>query len=643
MDRASAAPADSVLLAISDRARGLDDPRAIVEAAVCALGRHLNAQRVGYGEVQPDGETILLETSYVDAAAPIHGLFRLDDFGPQSIAVQRTGASVAQDDVLAEPDQNHAQWAAIDTRAFASVPLLRDGRLRATLFVNFRTPHAWTAEDLSLIESVASRLWDSLERARAEDALRTSEARLALSEEALRLATEAGEVGTWDLDLTTNVLIWPPRTKAMFGLSPDAPCSMDDFYNGLHPHDRHFVTAAFDAATDPARRLPYDVEYRTIGKEDGVVRWVEARGRGIFDEQGRCVRAIGAAIDITARKAAEERLISEALAHAQDSLALIFNASAEGLTLCRLIRDEHGEVVDYQVVDVNPAHERLTGATRAQMLAKPVSQIAPPVSPQWFDTARLAVSTGAVQTFEVKSPATGIWLDVHVAPVSGDVFAQTFIDITAKRALEEQRLRFVEEMNHRVKNNFQLVSSVLDLQARRTSSVEAREQLLNAQHRITILAELHNSLAFTPGASAVDFADYLNTLCNKLRGLIDEPARIVLEVSAEPAVLDSDIAVPLGFVVNELVTNAIKYAFPAPAAGVINVSFDQEKGAYRLRVADGGKGLSAEVETKSSGLGMRLVHSFVQQVGGRLEVSHKTGVSYIVRIPVNPADTAFVL
>jgi two-component sensor histidine kinase len=229
-----------------------------------------------------------------------------------------------------------------------------------------------------------------------------------------------------------------------------------------------------------------------------------------------------------------------------------------------------------------------------------------------------------------------------VAPVSGDVFAQTFIDITAKRALEEQRLRFVEEMNHRVKNNFQMVSSVLDLQARRTSSVEAREQLQNAQSRITILAELHNSLAFTPGASTVDFAAYLNTLCDKLLGLIDEPERIVLAVSAEPALLDSDIAVPLGFVVNELVTNAIKYAFPPPASGAINVSFDQKENGYRLRIADGGKGLSAEVETKSSGLGMRLVHSFVQQVGARLEVSHESGVSYAVYIPVKANDSAVV-
>ncbi len=128
---------------------------------------------------------------------------------------------------------------------------------------------------------------------------------LALSEETLRLSTDAAEIGMWDLDLTTGVLNWPPRTKAMFGISADAPYSMADFYAGLHPEDRARTTEAFAAALDPALRQTYDVEYRAIGKEDGRVRWVAARGRGLFDDAGRCVRAIGTAIDITNRKQAE--------------------------------------------------------------------------------------------------------------------------------------------------------------------------------------------------------------------------------------------------------------------------------------------------------------------------------------------------
>jgi PAS domain S-box-containing protein len=147
------------------------------------------------------------------------------------------------------------------------------------------------------------------------------------SEEQLRLATDAAEIGMWDVDTVADVLFWPPRVKAMFGISPDVPVSMADFYNGLHPGDQEATAKAYAAACDPALRALYDVEYRTIGKEDGVVRWVAAKGRGIFNEKDECIRVLGTAIDITAHKQAEARRIfmlelSDALRHGSTDDAL---------------------------------------------------------------------------------------------------------------------------------------------------------------------------------------------------------------------------------------------------------------------------------------------------------------------------------
>jgi PAS domain S-box-containing protein len=138
-------------------------------------------------------------------------------------------------------------------------------------------------------------------------------------EEQLRLATDAAEVGLWDVDMVTDTLYWPARVKAMFGISPDVPVSMADYYAGLHPDDHDHTAASFAAACDPALRAVYDVEYRTIGKEDGVIRWIAAKGRGVFDGEARCIRVIGTAIDISARKAAETALLeSEERARAAD-------------------------------------------------------------------------------------------------------------------------------------------------------------------------------------------------------------------------------------------------------------------------------------------------------------------------------------
>ena len=129
-----------------------------------------------------------------------------------------------------------------------------------------------------------------------------------LSEETLALAVQAARLGTWDLDLLTGALSWSPLCRAMWGVGPDAPVDMAVLRAGLHPDDRERVLGLIDAATAPGSRGEYDTEYRTVGIEDGVTRWLSARGRCLFDADGRGVRMIGLSVDITAQKEADSRL-----------------------------------------------------------------------------------------------------------------------------------------------------------------------------------------------------------------------------------------------------------------------------------------------------------------------------------------------
>ncbi|ESQ85702.1 hypothetical protein AEAC466_00595 [Asticcacaulis sp. AC466] len=156
-------------------------------------------------------------------------------------------------------------------------------------------------DDTGTISGIFCEGFDVTEAHKAEEALRRSE-------EQLRLATEAAGIGLWDVDLTSGQLYWQPRVKAMFGLSADVPAIIDHYIEGLHPEDRDETRAKFAAATDPALRATYDAEYRTVGIDDGVIRWISSRGRGIFNDEGVCVRVVGTAADITARKQAEEKL-----------------------------------------------------------------------------------------------------------------------------------------------------------------------------------------------------------------------------------------------------------------------------------------------------------------------------------------------
>ena len=233
---------------------------------------------------------------------------------------------------------------------------------------------------------------DATEERRTEAALRTSE-------ESLRLATDAAEVGTWDLDLTTGVLTWSDRTKAAFGISPGVPCSMDDFYAGLHPDDREATSAAFGSAIDPVDRATYDVEYRTVGKEDRIVRRVAAKGKGIFDDQGRCLRAVGTAIDVTERRAADERLqalnidLEEQIAERTLARGRLWELSSDLMS----VANAEGYLEAF-----NPAWQQTLGWSEAELAATPFRDLLHPedlarTMEGWID---LTVRNAPVVNFE---------------------------------------------------------------------------------------------------------------------------------------------------------------------------------------------------------------------------------------------------
>jgi PAS domain S-box-containing protein len=145
---------------------------------------------------------------------------------------------------------------------------------------------------------------ETTERVRVERDLRESEERL-------RVATEAAAIGTWDFDPVSGVLRWDDRCKALFGLPPTATIDYDVFLAGLHPDDREAVDKSVQAALDPVGPGSYDVEYRTVGLEDGVERWIAATGRSIFANgtgAKRAVRFTGTVIDISEKIAAQVAL-----------------------------------------------------------------------------------------------------------------------------------------------------------------------------------------------------------------------------------------------------------------------------------------------------------------------------------------------
>jgi two-component sensor histidine kinase/CheY-like chemotaxis protein len=208
----------------------------------------------------------------------------------------------------------------------------------------------------------------------------------------------------------------------------------------------------------------------------------------------------------------------------------------------------------------------------------------------------------------------------------------------AKRRAEE-RIRaslrekevLLQEIHHRVKNNLQVVSSLLGLQSKRTKDAEVREMLRNTQNRIKSMALIHEKLYQAESMARIDFADYLRSLLSHLHvSHAVNGQDVLLKADVEDVPVSIDIAVPCGLMINELVTNALKHAFPEGRRGEISVGLQAEAGQQLvLTVTDNGVGFPKDFDIRDpASLGLQLVNGMTHQLGGTLELVGGHGTTF---------------
>ena len=199
-------------------------------------------------------------------------------------------------------------------------------------------------------------------------------------------------------------------------------------------------------------------------------------------------------------------------------------------------------------------------------------------------------------------------------------------DVTEQRRLEHEHAAaheritvLLQELTHRVKNSLQIIAAMVSIEARSHKSGEGKAALERVSHRISALGQLYSQLSKANTVEAVDAATYLDELCRDLIASVHKEGgtSIVLETDIESELLPTDRAITIGLMVNELVTNALKYAFPGDTKGTVLVTLKRAPGELRLTVSDDGKGV--DPRRADSGLGGRLVEGFAQQLGGQLK------------------------
>jgi two-component sensor histidine kinase len=207
-------------------------------------------------------------------------------------------------------------------------------------------------------------------------------------------------------------------------------------------------------------------------------------------------------------------------------------------------------------------------------------------------------------------------------------------DSVKTEAAAREKEILLREIHHRVKNNMQILTSLLRLQARRANSAQLRTVLQESEGRIRSMGLLHEKLYQSESVSTIDMNGYLRSLTNELLR-VNTPAgkRREVRLNVNNINLGMDTALPCGLIVTELVSNALKYAFPDHPEGIIYVSISLEQsGEYSLVVWDNGVGIPQDMDiTKTESLGMRLVTMLSDQLNGKFEYANNQGTRWEIK------------
>ncbi|GEO17115.1 hypothetical protein MAE02_48110 [Microvirga aerophila] len=679
------------LLDLSDRLRSLADPRTVIETAQEALGRHLGANRVGYGEVEETARYFTTDRNWTDGSVPSReGTHDLAGFGPDVLAALHAGIPLLVSNVACDPrtsaPESLAAFDAIDTRAVITASLVKEGRMRAALYVHAREPRPWLEHDAELVTEVAERTWAAVERARSEAALRERESRLRQLNDTLEHRIEAALAERNLLATiveTTDALVqvidheyrWLAINKAcsdgyqrIYGKRPEIGGSLLELLS-----DRPEQQAAAKALWSRALAGEAFTQVSEFGDRELDSRFYEMRFEVLRAPDGSQIGAFLTGRDVTER-VAEQRRLAEAQAARRQADALYrayFENAPEALFVVG-VEPDGGFVVE----EVNPAHEASVGFKIEDIRGKRIEDILlPSVAERVLEAYRYVVETGTIYQYrEIFDLAGGPqhW-DTSLVPVrdadgrivrlmgsSRNVTRQ----VTAEEALRQsQKMESMGQLTGGVAHDFNNlltpIVGALDMLQSRGIGGEREQRLIaaaaqSAERAKTLVQRL---LAFARRQplqmTAVDVGKVVRGMTDLVASTTGPQVRVVVEVAEDlpPAKADPN---QLEMALLNLAVNARD---AMPSGGMLRITASAETiqagaggmlqaGRYIcLSVADTGVGmdevtLARAVEPffstkgigKGAGLGLSMVHGLASQLGGTLSIKSKVGLGTNVEL-----------
>ncbi len=359
----------------------------------------------------------------------------------------------------------------------------------------------------------------------------------------------------------------------------------------------------------------------------------------IFNDDGEVVEISGLSQTVTFKKTAELKLKEQAA-----KISAIFDSSA----MLIWTMDQKGRLVSYNKVFADSFFS-LKGEdiSLGSVFIELIKNNLKPIAYRNIKRYIKAAFKGEKQQFEgvlynLRGKKT--WMETFVNPIYSDnneireVTCMSY-EITDKKEIQQQMKETIQEkeillqeVHHRVKNNLQVISSILNLQSSYVKDENSLNILRESQNRIKSMSFIHESLYHTGNFSKIEFSEYIHSLAkNLIHSYSLETAAIELDVDFQKTSLLLDQAIPCGLIANEILSNALKYAFKGREKGKISCRIGSQKGKVTMEIGDDGVGLPPDLDVANSEtLGLQLVYTLIEQLSATIQVDTKSGTNYLI-------------
>jgi PAS domain S-box-containing protein len=383
-------------------------------------------------------------------------------------------------------------------------------------------------------------------------------------------------------------------------------------------------------------QVRFELEFKDY---TGIENTAEVSLNPIFNEEGQIIEVAGISQTVTYKKAAEKKLKAQAA-----KIQAIFDSTA--MLIWTVDKEYH--IVSYNKIFADQhfkllAREVSIGSNFLEILRKNLREDAYEELCDYFNGAFI----GEKQQFEGRifgRDETKMWMETFFSPIYGEdnmikeISCMSY-NVTDKKIIEQKMQESInekeillQEVHHRVKNNLQVISSILNLQSSYVKDENSLSILRESQNRIKSMSFIHESLYQTKDFSGIEFGGYILSLANNLvHSYSLEVGLVKLTTEFDDMHLSLDQAIPCGLIANELISNSLKYAFDKGQHGELFVSAKHKDSKVTLIISDNGKGLPEGFDYENSdSLGLQLVYTLKDQLDASIQVFTKKGTKYLI-------------